>query len=54
VAHNAKFDGGILSWVYGVKPAGYICTQSMARAVFNDGVKSHSLANIAATLRPGP
>jgi hypothetical protein len=48
VAHNAKFDGGILSWVYGVKPAGYICTQSMARAVFGDGVKSHSLANIAA------
>lgn len=48
VAHNAKFDGGILSWVYGVKPAGYICTQSMARAVFNDGIPSVSLANVAA------
>jgi hypothetical protein len=48
VAHNAKFDGGILSWVYGVKPKSYICTQSMARAVFGHTLKSHSLANIAA------
>src|SRR4051812_18060385 len=31
VAHNMKFDGGILSWIYGVRAAGYICTQSMAR-----------------------
>jgi hypothetical protein len=48
VAHNAKFDGGILSLIYGVKPKSYICTQSMARAVFGHTLKSHSLASVAA------
>lgn len=47
VAHNVKFDGAILAWVYGVKPKGYICTQAMARAVLGFKVKSHSLATVA-------
>lgn len=47
VAHNVKFDGAILAWVYGVKPKGYICTQAMARAVLGFKVKSHSLASVA-------
>jgi DNA polymerase len=48
VAHNAKFDGAILSWIYGARPKSYICTQSMARAVFGHTLPSHSLANVAA------
>ena len=42
VAHNAMFDGAILSWRYGVKPKIIADTMSMARAV--DGVTvRHSL-----------
>jgi DNA polymerase III epsilon subunit-like protein len=47
VAHNMKFDGAIAAWLYGAKPASYICTQAMARAVFGHTLKSHSLAKVA-------
>lgn len=33
VAHNAQFDGTILSWLYGVKPAFIFDTLSMGRAL---------------------
>lgn len=33
LAHNAQFDGAILSWVYGIEPAFIFDTLSMARAL---------------------
>jgi len=33
VAHNAKFDGAILSWKYGIRPKKLVDTLSMARAL---------------------
>lgn len=47
VAQNVKFDGGILAWVYGHKPRYYIDTLSMARAVFGNRTRDHSLKTIA-------
>ena len=42
VAHNAIFDGAILSWRYGVRPKMLLDTMSMSRAI--DGVTAkHSL-----------
>lgn len=46
LAHNTMFDGAILSWLYGVKPMGWLDTQSMGRALH--GVdESVSLKNMA-------
>ena len=33
LAHNTAFDGAILSWLFGVKPKGWLDTLSMARAI---------------------
>ena len=33
LCHNTQFDGAILNWRYGVEPAGYFDTLSMARAI---------------------
>ena len=33
LCHNTLFDGAILAWTYGLKPAGFLDTLSMARAV---------------------
>lgn len=33
LAHNMQFDGAILSWLYGIKPKGWLDTLCMARAV---------------------
>lgn len=33
LCHNTLFDGAILSWVYGIRPAGWLDTLSMARAI---------------------
>lgn len=48
VAHHAHFDGLILNHVYGITPAFWICTLSMARAMFPGS--SVSLANICKKL----
>jgi len=46
LAHNTMFDGAIMSWRYGIKPKGWLDTQSMARALHGvDG--SVSLKNMA-------
>lgn len=46
VAHNARFDVGILSWHYGIRPGFIIDTMGMANALF--GLEqSVSLAKIA-------
>ena len=33
LAHNTQFDGPILSWLFGIKPKGWLDTLCMARAV---------------------
>ena len=45
VAHNAMFDGAILSWVFGIVPKVWLDTLSMSRAMF--GGKGNSLAALA-------
>ena len=42
IAHNAMFDGAILSWRYGIKPRMIVDTMSMSRAIDGVGVR-HSL-----------
>jgi DNA polymerase len=44
-AHHTLFDGAILSWIFNVKPAAWLDTLSMARAMF--GPKGNSLAALA-------
>jgi hypothetical protein len=51
IAHHAQFDGAILSWRAGIRPAFWGCTMSMARAVFPH--ESASLANISKLLGTG-
>lgn len=43
IAHNVKFDGSILAWKYGIKPAQWRDTKSMAMAVYGASVPSFSL-----------
>lgn len=46
LAHNTLFDGAIMSWLFGIKPMGWLDTLSMARAV--DGAEAgNSLAKLA-------
>ncbi len=47
VAHNVKFDGYILRQIYGAKPAHWIDTKGMSRAVLGKTIKNHSLAALA-------
>lgn len=47
VAHNVKFDGAILAWKYGIKPAQWRDTKSMAMAVYGASVPSFSLGYLA-------
>lgn len=47
VAHNVKFDGAILAWKYGVKPAMWIDTMGMAKAVFGSSMKAFHLSSLA-------
>ncbi len=46
LAHNTMFDGAILSWLYGIKPKGWLDTMSMGRALHGVDA-SVSLANMA-------
>ena len=46
LCHNTLFDGAILSWVYGIKPAFLLDTLSMARAICGVDV-GNSLATLA-------
>lgn len=47
VAHNVKFDGAILRWIYGINPKQYVDTLSMSRAVLGCQLPNHSLATVA-------
>jgi DNA polymerase len=46
LAHNAVFDAAILTWIFGIKPKGWLDTLSMARAVHGTEVGG-SLATLA-------
>jgi DNA polymerase len=52
IAHNAKFDAAILAWKYWCRPAEYVCTQAMARAVYGATIPSYSLSALASVERP--
>ena len=47
LAHNTAFDGAILSWLFGIRPKGWLDTLSMARAIHGVSVGG-SLAKLAA------
>jgi DNA polymerase len=47
VAHNAKFDGSILAWRYGVKPFAWMDTVGLAKAVLGENVSGYSLRCLA-------
>jgi len=51
ICHHTHFDGAILSWRCGIRPAFWGCTLSMARAIFPH--ESSSLANVAKLLGVG-
>lgn len=44
-AHNMQFDGGILSFIFGIVPGFYFCTQKMARGWLVN-VESKSLRSV--------
>ncbi len=52
LAHNTAFDGAILSWLFGIRPKGWLDTLSMARAVHGVSVGG-SLAKLAAHYNVG-
>jgi DNA polymerase I-like protein with 3'-5' exonuclease and polymerase domains len=52
LAHNAMFDGAILSWVYGIKPKALLDTLCMARALHGTEVGG-SLAVLASHYNVG-
>lgn len=47
VGHNAKFDGAILAWRYGIKFGCYMDTMGLAMAVLGEKVGSFSLKALA-------
>lgn len=50
VAHNVKFDGAILAWKFGIKPAQWIDTKAMVKAVLGNSIPSASLKHAAEAL----
>lgn len=53
VAHNAMFDGAILEWRFGIRPARYFCTMMGARPYVAPHTGSVSLAAVAKYLGAG-
>lgn len=49
VAHNAMFDGFILSEVFGVHPKMLLCTMSMAYGAYGPNLPSYSLKELVTT-----
>ena len=47
VAHNARFDGSILEWKFGFKPAAYLCTMVGSRPHYVPHIGSQSLEAIS-------
>ena len=53
LAHNAKFDGLVLSHHYNVKPMYWLDTRSLAMMVFGNNLKSTKLAYLTELHLPG-
>lgn len=53
IAHNAKFDGAILEWIYGKQPAKYLCTMMGARPHIVPFAGGMGLAKVATYLKLG-
>lgn len=51
IAHNAFFDGGILEWRFGFKPAKYMCTMMGSRPYVAPYTGSMSLASVGQFLQ---
>jgi DNA polymerase len=51
VAHNARFDGSILEWRFGFKPAAYLCTMVGSRPHFVPKTGSAALDSIGQHLK---
>lgn len=51
IAHNARFDGSIVEWRYGVKINMLLCTQLMMRETGLARITSESLSSLAEFLR---
>jgi hypothetical protein len=47
IAHNVRFDGAILAWRYKIKPAAWIDTLALAKAVLGENVSGYSLKRLA-------
>src|SRR5262245_47306282 len=54
IAHHINFDGAIALWRYGVQPAMYGCTLSMARAVTHWYAGRSGLADVSKFLKLPP
>lgn len=50
IGHNLHFDGSILNWRYGYKPALYIDTLGMSRALLGQHLQRHGLTYVAEAL----
>jgi len=51
IAHNVRFDGAILEWRFGFKPAAYLCTMVGSRPHFVPKTGSASLDSIGQHLK---
>jgi DNA polymerase len=51
VAHNVRFDGAILEWIFKLKPAAYLCTMVGSRPHFVPKTGSQSLDAIGQHLK---
>lgn len=47
VAHNCKFDGAILAWIFKVKPFAWMDTMGLAKATIGNNVSRYSLKRLA-------
>lgn len=53
IAHNAIFDGSILEWIFGYKPAKYFCTMMGSRPFVAPFTGRMSLASVASYFQLG-
>lgn len=47
IAHNAFFDGGILEWIFGMRPGAYLCTMQGSRPFVAPYTGNVALATVA-------
>lgn len=47
VAHNVRFDGAILAWLYSIKPYAWFDTVALAKAVLGENISGYHLKGLA-------